>query len=198
MGCSRQLSLTVLTLCGLALQTGVGHAQWWTAAPADFEDCAERTQKSSGSKDAQAAALSECDAKFAGRRKPGGGYTYHDFMQNRSFDIAGPNPTAAEQKLIDEHYTSYLDNHRRSIIVAAFAEKQREQLAAVRAADPPQPAPVAAKDSRPPVAPAKPRPRAKAPNCATEPLTCGWSRLSAGLKDLTKSLFGAAAKTGRT
>ena len=71
-------------------------------------------------------ALSECNAKFAGRRKPGGGYTYFDFMQNRNFDIAGPNPTPEEQKHIDEQYTAYLDNQRRSTIAAAFAAKQQQ------------------------------------------------------------------------
>ena len=55
----------------------------------------------------KASALGECSAKFAGRRKPGGGYTYFDFMQNRHFDIAGPNPTPEEQKQIDEQYIVY-------------------------------------------------------------------------------------------
>lgn len=119
-------ALTIALLSGLALVPQHAHAQWWTAAPADYEDCAERAEKSTASKDAKATALSHCESKFAGRRRPGGGYTYYDFMQNRSFDIAGPNPTPAEQKMIDEQYASYLDNHRRSIIAAAFAEKQRE------------------------------------------------------------------------
>ena len=181
----------------LALLPARAHAQWWTAAPADYEDCAERVQKSAAAKDAKATALSECDGKFAARRKPGGGYTYHDFMQNRSFDIAGPNPTPAEQKIIDEQYTSYLDNHRRDIIVAAFAEKQREQqLAALQVATPP-PAPVAAKASKPAAAAAKPKPRVKNPDCNAELLACGWSRLSAGVRDIGKTLFGAPAKTKR-
>ena len=72
-------------------------------------------------------ALSECNAKFAGRRKPGGGYTYYDFMQNRNFDIAGPNPTPEEQKQIDEQYTAFLENERRSTIAAAFTAKQQQQ-----------------------------------------------------------------------
>ena len=87
---------------GLLLQPSRAPAQWWGArAPADFEECADSAEKVE-SKEARTAALSECNAKFAGRRKPGGGYSYFDFMQNRNFDIAGPNPTPEEQKQIDE------------------------------------------------------------------------------------------------
>lgn len=90
--------LTAITFGLAAAAPTCAQAQWWTAAPADFEECAERAERSAG-KD-KAALLSACDGQFAGRRKPGGGYTYFDFMQNRSFDIAGPNPTAAELKAI--------------------------------------------------------------------------------------------------
>src|SRR6476660_2925360 len=80
------------------------HAGWWgTRAPVDFEECADAAEKAT-TREAKAAALIECNAKFAGRRKPGGGYSYFDFMQNRSFDIAGPNPTPQEQKQIDQQY----------------------------------------------------------------------------------------------
>jgi len=83
-------------------------------------------------KEARKSELSACNAKFAGRRKPGGGYTYFDFMQNRSFDIAGPNPTADEQKHIDEQYTAFLDRERRSSIASALAVKQQQsQQAAI-------------------------------------------------------------------
>ena len=51
-------------------------------------------------------------------------------MQNRNFDIAGPNPTPEEQKQIDEQYTDFLDRERRSTIAAAFAAKQQQQTAA--------------------------------------------------------------------
>jgi hypothetical protein len=102
------------------------HAQWWSRAPADFEECADAAEKAA-TKEAKASQLAGCNAKFAGRRKPGGGYVYFDFMQNRSFDIAGPNPTREEQKRIDEQYTAYLDNERRSSIAAAFTAKQQQQ-----------------------------------------------------------------------
>src|SRR5664279_543480 len=101
-------------------------AQWWSRAPADFEECADKAEKAA-SREEKASQLAECNAKFAGRRKPGGGYTYFDFMQNRSFDIAGANPTPEEQKKIDEHYTDFLDRERRNSIAAAFSAKQHQQ-----------------------------------------------------------------------
>ena len=108
------------------------HAQWWgPRAPADYEECAEAAEKAA-SKEAKATQLAECGVKFAARRKPGGGYSYFDFMQNRHFDIAGPNPTPAEQKHIDEQYAAYLARERQSAIAAAFAHKQ-QQVAARRA-----------------------------------------------------------------
>jgi hypothetical protein len=168
-------------------------AQWWTATPADYEECAERAERSSKDK---ATLLAACDGQFAGRRKAGGGYTYYDFMQNRSFDIAGPNPTAAELKAIDEHYTSYLDQRRRSVIAAAFAEKQREQQQAALQPPPAIAAPAPPKDIRP-VAVARPKPRVKQPDCA-DPLACGWSKLSNGLSDIKKVLFGPPPKARRT
>ena len=81
--------------------------------------------------------IAACESKFAGRRKPGGGYSYYDFMQDRHFDIAGPNPTPQEQREIDQHYTAFLDQNRRSIIAAAFARKQRELTEAKLTAEAP-------------------------------------------------------------
>lgn len=181
------------------------HAQWWTAAPADYEDCADRVEKSSLTGEAKASALSNCETAFAGRRKRGGGYSYHDFMQNRSFDIVGPNPSVAEQKMIDEQYAIYLNNQRRSIILAAFARKQSEaQPPSAADADFREDA-LAKTDAKtaPSVVIPRPRPKqraAKGPDCASEPLACGWSKLSSGLKDIKDALFGSPApgKTKRT
>ena len=100
-------------------------AQWWRSAPFDFESCADVAERAK-TKEEKTAKLAECNAKFAGRRKPGGGYTYYDFMQDRTFDIAGPNPTPEEQKKIDEQYTAYLERERRSNIAAALAAKQHQ------------------------------------------------------------------------
>jgi hypothetical protein len=87
----------------------------------DFEECAERAEVASAQR---AALLTDCGARFAGRRKHGGGYSYYDFMQDRSFDIAGPNPTADERKQIDQEYLKYLDSARRDVRSAGLAQQQ--------------------------------------------------------------------------
>src|SRR6267154_5378041 len=118
--------LIAVVVGGAALTPLRSHAQWWsTRSPVDFEECADLAEKAA-TKEARTSELAGCNAKFAGRRKPGGGYTYFDFMQNRSFDIAGPNPTPEEQKHIDEQSTVFLDRQRRSTAAAEFAAKQQE------------------------------------------------------------------------
>src|SRR6476660_7342974 len=124
---SRASSFVVAAIGGLIVMAPVcADAQWWRSAPVDFESCADQAEKAT-TKEEKTTKLAECNAKFAGRRKPGGGYTYYDFMQDRTFDIAGPNPTADEQKTIDEQYTVYLERERRNSIAAALMAKQQQQ-----------------------------------------------------------------------
>ena len=124
------LRKSVLLVCATAAFAAVlparASAEWWSRAPADFEECADNAEKLP-TKEARTDALAECNAKFAGRRKVSGGYTYYDFMQDRTFDIAGPNPTAEEQKYIDEQYALFLEKQRRKNIAAAFAAQQQQQ-----------------------------------------------------------------------
>jgi hypothetical protein len=179
---------------GIALQTHHAQAQWWSHAPVDFEECADAAEKAA-TKEAKAAALTECNAKFAGRRKPGGGYTYYDFMQNRNFDIAGPNPTAQEQKLIDEQYTAFLDKERRSRIAAAVAAGPPQPPPLLQFPGPEQAALRTAKVPLPIEAPNKRsnfRPSAKDANCPEHPISCGLSRLTESISDLRKKLFGSS------
>ena len=110
---SRRAALVVAAAGFFLLTQSHAQAQWWKRAPVDFEECADAAEKAAN-KTEKTAALADCNAKFAGRRKPGGGYSYYDFLQDRTFDIAGPNPTPEEQKRIDESYTAYLANQRRS------------------------------------------------------------------------------------
>jgi hypothetical protein len=185
------LLISALAAC-VVLQPSRAQAQWWSHAPVDFEDCADDTAEQAAIKEAKTAALTECNAKFAGRRKPGGGYTYFDFMQNRSFDIAGPNPTAEEQKHIDEQYTAYLDDQRRSSIAAAFAAKQQQlQQASFKSETEKVPMPVQA-PNKPPAGASDLRSRAKTAGCPQHSFSCDWPRLSESIKDLKKALFGSS------
>ena len=108
-----------------ALQLPHAFAQWWSHAPGDFEECADQAAKAADKGD-RTRALSVCNAKFAGRRKPGGGYTYYDFLQDRSFDIAGPNPTPQEQKYFDQQYALFLERQRRGTTATDDAKQQDE------------------------------------------------------------------------
>ncbi|GAA0001494.1 hypothetical protein BRDID11002_14950 [Bradyrhizobium diazoefficiens] len=165
-------------------------AQWWKRAPVDFEECADAAEKAT-TKAEKTSALADCNAKFAGRRKPGGGYSYYDFLQDRTFDIAGPNPTPEEQKKIDEAYTAYLANQRRSNEAAqATARQQREQQeqqvqqlqqVALRTDVERVPVPV----ERPKVQQAV-GPRPKGAPCTKGSFSCEWPRLSESLNDLKK------------
>lgn len=180
-------------------------AAWWSRAPADFEECADLAEQSA-TKEQKTAALGDCNAKFAGRRKPGGGYTYYDFMQDRSFDIAGPNPTREEQKYIDQQYSLYLEKQRHDDATAALmARPQAPQPITLRGESdhPPAfgakvPLPMQ-RPAKPPATPAEARARAKARACARdaakESFSCNWPRLSETLGELKKLFSGPPAQS---
>ena len=191
---SRRAALVVAAAGFFLLAPSHAQAQWWKRAPVDFEACADAAEKAT-TKSEKTAALADCNAKFAGRRKAGGGYSYYDFLQDRSFDIAGPNPTPEEQKKIDEAYTAYLANQRRSNEAAqATARQQREQQeqqvqqlqrVALRTEVERVPVPV----ERPKVQQATigdARPRPKGAPCTKGSFSCEWPRLSDGLNDIKK------------
>ena len=177
-------------------------AEWWRSGPVDFEECADTAEKAATKED-KTAALADCNAKFAGRRKPGGGYTYYDFLQDRSFDIAGPNPTPQEQKYIDQQYALYLEKQRRNSLQDAFAATQPriqiQQSALQQASLMSEPVVVAPKNdiARVPLPVQRPTKQqmnaARAKACAKNPtFSCEWPRLSESISDLKKKLFNPA------
>jgi hypothetical protein len=153
----------------------------------DFEECVEQVQATPSTDDARGALMTGCNARFAGRRKPGGGYSYYDFMQDRKFDIAGPNPTAQERKQIDQAYMGFLDAQRREAVSAELARRQNEQLRAdmERARQPAGP-PTALTPANVPLPTA--RPQAKSVHCENGSLSCGWAKFSAVVKNAFASL----------
>src|ERR1700755_1304086 len=174
---SRNHIVLIATLASCVVFSSQVQAQWWSRAPADFEECADVAEKSPG-KQARAAAVTERNAQVAGRRKTGGGYSYFDFMQNRNFDIEGPNPTQAEQKHIDEQYAIYLDDQRRSKISDAFGARQQQlQQAALKdeSEKAPPPTPSIAKPAPKRSADIK---RVKPAGCPEHSFSCEWPRLS--------------------
>jgi hypothetical protein len=188
--------MRVATLVALALLALV--ALWpgfRVSAPQsvrDFEDCVAQVQARAPSNDERDALMTDCNARFAGRRKVGGGYTYYDFMQDRNFEIAGPNPTAEERKEIDREYMGFLDAQRREALSAELAKRQNLQLQAdlESARQPVGPPMVLTPRSSSPAAAKRPVDRSKSAHCEDGSLTCSWAKFSA----VVKNAFASSSK----
>jgi len=148
----------------------------------DFEECVELVQANFSDNDVRPF-MTSCNARFAGRRKPGGGYVYYDFMMDRNFEIAGPNPTADERKLIDRAYIGYLDVQRREAVSAELARRQNERLWAEmdRARQPAGPPMVLTPAN--PVSLAAKREKPKPPRCTEDAISCGLSKITNAVKN---------------
>src|SRR4051794_20242697 len=152
----------------------------------DFEECAEQVEAKPASEEERKALMTSCNARFAARRKAGGGYSYFDFMQNRNFDIVGPNPTAEELELIDGAYIGFLDAQAREAVVSAqLARRQNEQLRAdlENAREPVERRMVLKPTNSTPLPVKRPLERPKSARCDGGTLSCGWAKLSAAVKN---------------
>ena len=166
----------------------------------DYEDCVERMQVRGVSEDEHNAMMTACGARFAARRKPdGSGYSYYDFMQDKKFDIAGPNPTADERKTIDRAYITYLEGQRREAVSAALAQQQNDKLRAdIENARQPAGPPLSLLPANVPL----PVPRRVAEqrgraHCTEETLSCKLSKLSSAVKDAFASATRTTASPAR-
>ncbi len=157
---------------------------------ADYEECIEQVDLRSVPKEGGAA---QCGVLFAGRRKPGGGYTYYDFMQNKSFDIAGPNPSAEELKEIDRQYMAFLDEQRRDAVSSDLAKRRTDQLEAEleRTLQPVGPPIIITPRNPNSAGAARPADRSKLARCDDGSLSCSWARFSAAMR----RAFASSAKT---
>jgi hypothetical protein len=153
----------------------------------DYEDCAANAQAAASSKAEYNTLLTRCSERFAARRKPNGGYTYFDFMQNRNFDIAGPNPTEDERKKIDHAYMEFLGAQRREMFLSELAKAQANQ-ADLRPGRQDGGGPLDL-TARIPL-PAK-RPFAqRVKSCNDGSLSCSWAKLTAAVKNAFASSAG--------
>jgi hypothetical protein len=171
---------------------------WWLGlrgsapqAARDFEECAEQAEVASPLM-ARAASVADCDSRFAGRRKAGGGYTYYDFMQNRRFDIAGPNPTPEERNQIDYAYMGFLAAQRREAVSAELAERQNNQLRAdlEKARQPVGPPMVSTPANLASTSTRRPVDRSRSKLCQDGSLSCSWAKFSA----VVKNAFASSSK----
>jgi hypothetical protein len=186
-------SIALVLLALVALWLGTGSSPFQSAR--DFEECVEQVEAKAPPKTERGRLLTDCNARFAGRRKPGGGYTYYDFMQDRKFDIAGPNPTADERKQIDRAYMGFLDAQQREAVSAELANRQNEQLRASLESARQQVAPPLAlrptNSFSPPLPVKRPVDRSKSAHCEDGSLSCSWAKLSAAVKNA----FASSPKT---
>ena len=186
----KRRSATLVALAALAL-AAVWQGLVWSSlfAARDFEDCAEQAQNSDQAPQ-RTALMIDCGARFAGRRKSSGGYTYYDFLQNRSFDIAGPNPTDEERRRIDLEYMKFLDAERRDAVSAELAKSRIENLAAdfenVRG---PIGLPTILTPKSPPPPTARSlADRSKPTQCTMkDSLSCSWAKITSAVKNALAS-----------
>jgi hypothetical protein len=186
--------ISVFSLCGVVSLEALHNGWWPEPTPHDFEQCSEQVNTSTQSEEVRRSLVANCGKSFAGRRKTGGGYTYYDFLQDRHFDIAGPNPSPEELKFFDEQYMSYLDTKRQEAITAALAEKNNRR------------APIGSEEKHPNASAALPGPplqiaptnipvpiarnstvRPKGPCVDNNSLSCKWTKFTAGVKEFFQS-----------
>jgi hypothetical protein len=171
----------VATICfALGVALWISAPLWSQHNPQDFEQCAEDAERTASSMDERTSLIAECDKRFVGRRKMGGGYTYYDFLQNRHFDMAGPNPTAAELKHFDEEYALYLDTQRQFPATSALADKQGEDR--LTGSIPSPGPPIVITPTKVPIPKARRLAvRPIGPLCEDLSLSCSWTKFSAGI-----------------
>lgn len=176
----------VLAITSVALLAGasawIDYGSSGPRVAQDYEECADEAKTSASSNTEYSNLIAHCGERFAGRRKSGGGYTYFDFMQNKTFDIAGPNPTESERKQIDHSYIEFLAKTRRETILSelmkaqadleeAGIDRSRQNVGAPLALTPKIPLPA----KRPVVEHSK--------TCEDGSLSCGWAKLSAAVRN---------------
>jgi hypothetical protein len=189
-----RLVAIALMSCAVGVATWFGVQSWSRQSPRDFEQCSEKARSIAASEDKRISLIAQCDKEFAGRRKSGGGYTYFDFLQNRHFDIAGPNPTPNELKYFDEEYTVYLDTQRRDAVAAAMAERQNQDMqitledaGLTDLISSPEPSTVMAPTKVPLPRARSSAVRSRGSRCEEASISCSWTNVSAGIKNFFSS-----------
>jgi hypothetical protein len=179
---------------GIACLTLLAGASAWigSSAPhvaADYEDCTEEAQAKATSSAEYSTLITHCGERFAGRRKRGGGYAYFDFMQNRSFDLAGPNPTDDERKRIDHAYMEFLGAQRREMLLSELARAQADMgQAGLDQAQHSAGQPLALTPKIP--LPLKRPPLEQTKVCEDGSLSCSWAKVTAAMRSAFASSRG--------
>ena len=179
--------------CAAAAAMWFNWHEWFQHRPQDYEQCSAQAEKTASSGDERTTLLGECDKKFVARRKVGGGYTYYDFLQNRQFQIAGPNPTKEEQKHFDEQYSLYLKAQKQEADAARLAQQESRNLqpdikddrvvGSTSSAGPP----LVITPSRVPIPKARSSVLPPLASCEESSPSCSWEKFTAGIKKFFQS-----------
>jgi hypothetical protein len=184
-----------LAIASLALLTGtaawIGYGTSGPRVARDYEECADEAKIAAPSEAEYSKLIMHCGERFAGRRKAGGGYAYFDFMQNRTFDIAGPNPSTDERRQIDGAYMEFLGAQRREMLSLDLAKQRADREQAALEAVPQDGSPLVLTPKVP--LPVKRPVVERTKSCEEGSLSCGWAKLSAAVR----KAFASSAGTSR-
>jgi hypothetical protein len=179
--------------CAAAAAMWFNWHEWFQPRPQDYEQCSAQAEKTASSGDERTTLLGECDKKYVARRKEGGGYRYYDFLQNRQFEIAGPNPTREEQKHFDEQYSLYLKAQKQEADAARLAQQESRNLqpdikddrvvGSTSSAGPP----LVITPSRVPIPKARSSVLPPLASCEESSPSCSWEKFTAGIKKFFQS-----------
>jgi hypothetical protein len=185
----RLVTTVLLTLVAVIALAGSYRYSMHSTAK-DFEECMETVEAAAVTTEERSARIAHCQSQFAARRKAGGGYAYYDFMQNRTFDIAGPNPTAEERRQIDNAYMEFLNAQGRDTQLSDLAKRQAEKEQAVLERSRQAAGPPLVLTPKVPLPARRPLSRSKDTSCEDGALSCGWAKLSTAVKNA----FASSAK----
>jgi hypothetical protein len=195
-GARRGIAIAIaVSLAAAGVVVWLGHRNFEPRVARDYEDCAEEARANASSSLEHSRLITHCGERFAGRRKAGGGYTYFDFLQNRTFDIAGPNPTEQERKKIDWSYMEFLGAQRRELILSNLARAQANGEEALKRGRQDAEAPLALPPKIP--LPVKRPPVERAKSCEGGSLSCSWAKLTAAVRNALASSPGANKEYAR-
>jgi hypothetical protein len=186
---------SAIAIASLALLAGasawIGYGGSGPSVAKDYEECADEAKTNASSDAEYSQLIMHCGERFAGRRKAGGGYAYFDFMQNKTFDIAGPNPTDSERKQIDHSYMEFLGATRREMFLSELMKAQANQEQASLDRSRQGPGVPSALPPKIPL-PAKRPVVERSKSCEEGSLSCSWAKLSAAVRDAFASSAGAS------
>ena len=173
-------SVFLIAAC-VALVPLRAQAQWWSRAPADFEECADAAEKAATKEDQGVGSSPNATRNSPAAASPAAATPISISCRTGASISRARTRRRKSRRRSTSNIPRFLDQERRSRIAAAFAAKQQQLQqhlqAYVRSKPRKVPLPVAAPNKPRPAA-SDIRPRPKAANCARHSFSCDWPLLS--------------------